>query len=775
MPTPYPTKKSTRKPTKKPTNKPITPVPEEEETETPTLAPTDAPAEEEEEEEVEDKEKEPEEEEEEDDEEKEPAQEEEEEEEDEKPEAMAEAVTITFNTVCEDPLAMTVNQAYWRSWSSDSPETCNRFDASDIDGTSYTHVVYSFASISADGHVEPWVGSWDEVDKYKEFNKIKERSPDVKTVIAVTEGTFYGSGMNPTTFNEVVATESSRMEFAESVVAFLELYDFDGIELDWEAPLDTDKGGSPDNYQLFVLLAEEIRLAIDKSGKEFVFTLALPPTDWEMYDFDVIGLSEHVDWFNLQSFDYHTPKNIPKTVGAHSDLKMIDSVVFELLKETASTKFVLGMAAFGRTYSLADNRCQELGCPFRSPGLGGCGNTKGFLPFSEIHDYIESNSYDQLHQDVSSSSMLMVVDGDQMISFDDESTWKIKEAYAEMMCLRGTMLWSVDMLKPKSSSVPSSNTVETVRHLSTVDSTSCDICAEADLIHDKIVMYAGNATTCGELSALHHLTKRSSLDCSIARTLLTSSCCSSITDKKQHAQPTLTPKSCSICQKNGAHHELKSEELVEYKGTSITCLNLNSILAKNEVQDSEMCVDTQYALFDDCCYEKCTLCGDKSMRNDATVKYNDQIISCNELSQIFTFGIVHKGSDQCDAMQSDYTSTCCFSPPKKSCSLCDYGSVLMDVNTHSFIKTRSSSMHCMNLANGLAQREEEGSPVCEESKLDYAPTCCIASSSPNKGADDSYYDWLADHLIQSAPNTGSVAMISLWSLFATTTLLLLAF
>jgi chitinase len=578
--------------------------------------------------------------------------------------------------------------------------------------------------------------------------------------------------MNPTTFNEVVATESSRMEFAESAVAFLELYDFDGIELDWEAPLDTDKGGSPDNYQLFVLLAEEIRLAIDKSGKEFVFTLALPPTDWEMYDFDVIGLSEHVDWFNLQSFDYHTPKNIPKTVGAHSDLKMIDSVVFELLKETASTKFVLGMAAFGRTYSLADNRCQELGCPFRSPGLGGCGNTKGFLPFSEIHDYIESNSYDQLHQDVSSSSMLMVVDGDQMISFDDESTWKIKEAYAEMMCLRGTMLWSVDMLKPKSSSTPSFNTVDTVRHLSTVDSASCEICAEADLIGDKIVMYAGNATTCGELSALHHLTKKSSLDCSIARSLLTSSCCSSSTDKEQDAQPTLTPKSCDVCQRNGAHHELKSEELVEYKGTSVSCLNLNSILAKNEVQDSDMCVDTQHALFDDCCYEKCTLCGDKSMRNDATVKYNDQIISCDELSQIFTFGIVQKGSDQCDAMQLAYTSTCCFSPPQKSCSLCEHGSVAMDVNTHSFIKTRSSSMHCMNLANGLAQREEEGSPVCEESKLDYAPTCCVASSSPIKGADDSYYDWLADHLIQSAPNTGSIAMISLWSLFTTTALLL---
>ena len=96
---------------------------------------------------------------------------------------------------------MTVNQGYWRSWSSDRPETCNKFDASDIDAATYTHLVYSFASISADGHIEPWVGSWDEVDKYVEFNKVKDLNPNVKTLIAVTEGVFYGAGMNPVTFH----------------------------------------------------------------------------------------------------------------------------------------------------------------------------------------------------------------------------------------------------------------------------------------------------------------------------------------------------------------------------------------------------------------------------------------------------------------------------------------------------------------------------------------------------------------------------------------------
>eukprot|EP01083_Nonionella_stella_P042402 114555_1 len=123
---------------------------------------------------------------------------------------------------------------------------CNKFDATDIDATTYTHLVYSFASISADGHLEPWVGSWDEVAKYKEFNKVKELTPTVKTIIAVTEGIFYGPGMNPFTFNEVAETEKSRWTFAQSVVVFLDHYDFDGIDIDWESPLNVDKGGGPD-------------------------------------------------------------------------------------------------------------------------------------------------------------------------------------------------------------------------------------------------------------------------------------------------------------------------------------------------------------------------------------------------------------------------------------------------------------------------------------------------------------------------------------------------
>lgn len=770
--------------------------------------------------------------------------------------------------------------------------------------------MYSFASISAAGLVEPWVGSWDEVDKYKEFNKVKEHNPDVKTIIAVTEGIFYGAGMNPVTFREVAMTEESRIAFAQSVPAFLSLYDFDGIEIDWDSPLDPDQGGDPENYEKLPLLMKEIRNAIDESGEEYLLTFALPPTDWELLDFDVEALSESVDWFNLMSFDYHTPKNIPKTVGAHTDLKLIDYVVTDLVKNTASTKFVLGMAAFGRTYTLADDRCQELGCPFRSPGLGGCGNTPGFLPYAEIAEFVDSGSTDELHQDVSSSSMVAVVNDDQLISYDDETTWAIKEAYAEMMCLRGVMLWSVDMLKAPSSEPQkrrmkalgertlSSNEVQSFTEadsialsgesllgcnlcdgfkvlsgnrvdyagsevscaemdsmLNTVfieqdsdqcadihssykgqccakaPSKPCDICGAGKvLLEDKQVHYSGEDSKCGKLSTSFLQTmEMTSFTCSLAKTSLknlccaescqmcsadeelngfalieldgkqvtcqeyessmkeaghlngseqcasmvssfSDVCCSSIQEETsvEIQETKSTAAGCNICHRDDIHHELKAEAMVEYKGASLSCVDVNSILAKSEKEGSEMCDATQSLLFDGCCYEKCSLCGDQQIKFDATVKYNKQILSCDEFNQLFSMSVTNKGSEQCDAMQAAYSSTCCYQPPTTPCNLCKDGTNLYELNTHAFVKTRSGShsSHCKALSTQLFEREDENSQQCLQSKAEYFESCCNTQSVPvhQSSLNDktAWNNWIADYM--APPSSGNPLQTSFWTL-----------
>jgi len=336
---------------------------------------------------------------------------------------------------------------------------------------------------------------------------------------------------------------------------------------------------------------------------------------------------------------------------------------------------------------------------------------------------------------------------------------------------------------------------------------SCDICSPGgEIMESQKVLYSGILTTCGEVSSsLRNLTKENSSTCSIARASLVNHCCINycyvcpnakdinlegvidLENRKLNCaeyqlvlkasdvlegsdectalvsphldtccvkeaesvrtSPELSNTQCNICQMNNIHHELKSESMVEYKGTHLSCLDLNSILSKNEDQESELCVSAQAALFDGCCYKKCSLCNEKLLAWDKTVRYNNQILSCEELDSMFTLDAVTEDSDLCDVMRSAYSSICCFRRPRDKCHLCEEAS-LTSVNTHAFVKTRSSSKYCMDIVNSLAEREEQDSEVCNATRQAFAKTCCTVSSS-----DSSYYEWLSDSLSSSTSVT----------------------
>lgn len=109
-------------------------------------------------------------------------------------------------------------------------ETCNLFTAASIDASSYTHIVFSFASISADGMLEPWEFESDiKGGQYQQFIDVKKRFPETKTIISVG-GWTHNDPDNERLyrFSNVAATPISRMKFSQSSVAFMRKYGFDG-------------------------------------------------------------------------------------------------------------------------------------------------------------------------------------------------------------------------------------------------------------------------------------------------------------------------------------------------------------------------------------------------------------------------------------------------------------------------------------------------------------------------------------------------------------------
>ncbi|KAL4788914.1 glycoside hydrolase [Aspergillus venezuelensis] len=130
-------------------------------------------------------------------------------------------------------------------------------------------------------------------------------------------------------------------------------------------------------------------------------------------------------------------------INPHTNLTEIKNSMDLLWRNDINPdKVVMGMAYYGRSFTLADPSCTDPGCVYRSGGAAGeCSETVGFLLNSEIQDKIkEQGLTPTLYEE---DAVKAVAFGDQWVSFDDEDTFKIRGDYARSQCMGGVMVWAI--------------------------------------------------------------------------------------------------------------------------------------------------------------------------------------------------------------------------------------------------------------------------------------------------------------------------------------------
>lgn len=342
---------------------------------------------------------------------------------------------------------------YYPGWSAYSGH-----EVSELDGSKLTHINYAFANIGDDlkmelgdphADVERRFGNEAETDtfygNFNQLNKLKQRHPHLRTFISVGGWSWSGK------FSDVALTDASRTAFADSAVAFITKYGFDGIDIDWEYPV---SGGMPGNVkrpadkQNFTLLMKKLREKLDaqsqKDGKTYLLSLAGASTASYTRNVELSKLQQYVDFVNVMSYDIHgtwdslTGFNAPLYRDPKStfawDWSVDEAIRLYLAEGVPASKLVMGVPFYGYQY-------QNVTGADGSGGLyqsfaGGASVTYGKIAST----YLNKGYKRYFHE---SSKVPYLFNGSSFISYDDPESIGYKAAYAKEHGLAGVMAWSL--------------------------------------------------------------------------------------------------------------------------------------------------------------------------------------------------------------------------------------------------------------------------------------------------------------------------------------------
>ncbi|KAI1296888.1 putative chitinase 2 [Halotydeus destructor] len=339
---------------------------------------------------------------------------------------------------------------YYGSWAVYRPEK-GKYPVENIDPFLCTHIIYSFTGLGHDNRMrplDPWNDLRDNYGKgaFERFTGLKRQNPKLKTLIAIggwNEGSIKYSNM--------VQSESARSTFVESVVEFLDKYNFDGLDLDWEYP--AARGGKPEDKRNFVFLLRELKTAFEP--KNYLLTAAVSAGKWFVDPaYDVPEVARYLDLINVMAYDYHggwedkTGHNAPMfarpdEVGNDRISNVNFSMNHWIERGAPREKLMLGMGTYGRSFTLEKSSVNGYYAPAPQKGRAGPYTREaGSLGYNEICEMFAKEPWTVVRDPYHLAPY--AYQDRQWVGYDDIESITVKTRYANALGLGGAMIWSLE-------------------------------------------------------------------------------------------------------------------------------------------------------------------------------------------------------------------------------------------------------------------------------------------------------------------------------------------
>ena len=324
-----------------------------------------------------------------------------------------------------------------------------------------THIIYSFTQV-IDGEMA--FRHDENVERLHKLVAQREKHPHLKVMIACGGWTADG-------FSDAALTAESRKKFVQSAAIFVDSFQLDGVDIDWEYP-GIPAGGikaRKEDTQNFTLLMKELREALDSLDRPQTLTFAA--AGWKRY-FNFIETTEvmkYVDYINIMTYDlvtaaspytgHHTALGWIKEENLASSplLDYMESRKEEMEKqgrvwEPRSTEkivsycvdlgidpkqIVIGAAFYGRAWKGVPPQQNGLYQPNGGPYIGWCA-------YHIIRDTFESKNGFTRHWDSIAKAPYLYNPSDSIfISYEDTMSVKLKSEFAIQQQLGGIMFWEL--------------------------------------------------------------------------------------------------------------------------------------------------------------------------------------------------------------------------------------------------------------------------------------------------------------------------------------------
>jgi len=360
---------------------------------------------------------------------------------------------------------------YYTSWSI----YARNYEVSDIPVDKVNIINYAFANIDPNSGTIVLGDPYADIDKFYQgdcwddgclrgnFNQLrilKQNYPHLRTLISIGGWTW------STYFSDIAMTEQSREVFAQSCVDFIMEYGFDGVDIDWEYPVE---GGLEGNHnssldkQNFTFLLQKIRELLDLQssidGKDYLLTIATSASSIYVENIEVDLIHPYLDWINIMTYDLHGPwggetnavtnfnsslypiDEDPSPYPINEDFNLHASVQLYIQLGVPREKLNAGLAFYGRGFAGVLNENNGLFVPYTGvPQIGTWEN--GVFDYWDLdNNYIDMNGYVSYWHAQGKVPWIYNPDTQIMISYDDEESIEEKVSYIIAEDIGGIMFW----------------------------------------------------------------------------------------------------------------------------------------------------------------------------------------------------------------------------------------------------------------------------------------------------------------------------------------------